>query len=164
MSLDGVDMESFYIKPPLHISSSALGICFQSPLSCLEFDISTFAQYCGRGSLTKWLPIIQARHALVTHDLRTSMAYSNNCFSVIPHVHFFSDLLSLLQHLAKSSWQSKACSTSVCPQSPKSCLEAISFFVISSDGFLTVALLAPKSVSRRLGSDLTLHLGPVSVG
>lgn len=39
--------------PPLHISSSALVICFQSPLSCLEFEISTFAQYCGGGSLTK---------------------------------------------------------------------------------------------------------------
>lgn len=55
----------------------------------------------------------------------------------------------LLWHLSKAS---------VCPQSPKSCLEAISIFVISSDGFLTVALLAPKSVSHRVGSDLILHL------
>lgn len=106
----------------------------------------------------------QAYHAPVTHDLRISTAYSNKCFLALPHVHFFSDLLSFLQHLAQSSWKNKAYSSSACHQSSKSSLEAIAIFMVSSDGFLTVALLAPKSVSHILGFDLTTHLGSVSVG
>lgn len=92
------------------------------------------------------------------------MAYSNNCLPVMPYVHFFSDSLSSAAPCQKQLGKQSRLYICVSSISPKSCLEAISIFVISRDGFLTVAFLAPKSVSHRLGADLTLHLGPVSVG
>lgn len=100
----------------------------------------------------------------VTHDLRISVVYSNQRFSAMLHVHFFSDLLFLLQHFAKSSWKKKACSSSMSHQSSKSCLEAITTFMCSRDSVLTVDLLASKSVSRILRFDHTPRLQAVSMG
>lgn len=88
-------------RSPWHILQCSLYLFLRS---CFPSGNSIFAQYCGGGSLTERLPISEACRAPVTHDLRIAMAYSNKRFPAMLRVHFFSDPLFPLQHLAKSSW------------------------------------------------------------